>query len=1166
MDMYYARFNQTNKIEPEQQLKFKAACMKKLLLMILVISLANLAQGQTTYYWVGSAPSANGNINTGANWNTSLNGSGNSRPASAGPSDILIFDGTNLGGSTPVTGVQTVNIAGGITTGQMRFVNGANIRFIRPTSGTSTIIFDDEAGDDFYIEAGSTLSFTSTVGSIRMQMGTATTLRVAGTLVMNTTLQARFDNTTAGSPHQFIFESGSKFHTNITSGSSSYAFGSSSQSSEKWVLFEPGSEIFYEGGFSPIGNNSTFTAIDIMPGVIWHHRASNPTTGAGSFFSRRSFGDIIVENNATLTTDGPIFRIENLTVENGSSFVPHSSGQTVVLGNLTVNGNIASDPASTNRILFAGSTTQTVSGTGSINVGGIMVAEGTDVLLQNNITTNSSSIVFGKLNFQTNQLSGAGTFVARGDIPAVTASVNTTAGSFMVTGNNTITASDLGHGVSGPGIPANTSIVAFSVTTDTIYLSSAATATATAITINVGATAATLATANINGFNPASGSTALTGSLTFDDGVNYIINGATSWPFGVNTSGTTSPINSRFLEVNANTVINRSIAIDDHLTLNGKLSIPELNTVHIKSGAVINGAPGSSNYIATGFDIATGNQASLIVDGLNAATLIPIGTSAHYMPVTIIPAGSSDFAISVFEGITENGLLSGVAFTPLQKLTVIDAVWNIARTNGMGGATITLGWPNVIEGATFTTLPNSDIGIITNDGTAWSLPVGTADNTANSATATFTAFGRFSLGAVPQVDPFVFNPLPGKNYGDPDFNGGATSLNSTQPIVYTSSDPSVATIVSGNIHIVGAGTADITATQATDGIYPAASITQTLTVTPAPLTIQADDKTKFETLPNPTLTATYTGFVYGEDPADLLTPAVLATTAVTTSAPGTYPITVSGATSNNYTITFVDGTLTVQAKTAQEITFNALPVKTYGNANFPIGATSTNNTIPLVVTSSNTSVATIVGNNIHIVGAGTTEITASQAGNDGYFPATDVTRTLTVNKANLTIRVRDTTKVQGEVNPDFTITYTGFVLGENASNLLTPLIVHTDANVNSIPGVYPIVLSGATSNNYNVNLVHGNLRVFPAIMETVYLNAFVINNSTLGIRVFHPTPTLADIYLHDLNGRILAKKNVFLPEGVINSSLNISNIPAGVYILSLRGDGVNISRQIIIAK
>lgn len=101
----------------------------------------------------------------------------------------------------------------------------------------------------------------------------------------------------------------------------------------------------------------------------------------------------------------------------------------------------------------------------------------------------------------------------------------------------------------------------------------------------------------------------------------------------------------------------------------------------------------------------------------------------------------------------------------------------------------------------------------------------------------------------------------------------------------------------------------------------AASVTRTLTVNKAALTITADNKLKFEGQVNPVLTATYDGFVLNETPAALLTPAVISTTAVTSSAPGSYPITVTGATSDNYTISFVSGVMTVQPKTNQTITF-----------------------------------------------------------------------------------------------------------------------------------------------------------------------------------------------------------------------------------------------------
>ncbi len=83
------------------------------------------------------------------------------------------------------------------------------------------------------------------------------------------------------------------------------------------------------------------------------------------------------------------------------------------------------------------------------------------------------------------------------------------------------------------------------------------------------------------------------------------------------------------------------------------------------------------------------------------------------------------------------------------------------------------------------------------------------------------------------------------------------------------------------------------------------------TVTPAPLTIKADDKTQFVGGPVPALTATYTGFVNGDTPSDLSSPPILTTTALADSPVGKYPISISGAISNDYSIILSPGVLTV---------------------------------------------------------------------------------------------------------------------------------------------------------------------------------------------------------------------------------------------------------------
>lgn len=1140
--------------------------MKRILLAMLLFTVVQ-SYSQTTYYWVGgTTPSTS--INTGANWNTALNGTGSTRPSATGATDILIFDGSNVGGATPATGAVTCLANGGITCGQMKFINNAAVSFIRTSSGTTTITLNGETGEDFVIEAGSSLSFTSTVGSIRMALAATCTGRVSGSVIMITPLQARFDNTTAGTPNSFIFTSGASLTTNITSASSSYAFGSSTQSSEKWVTFEAGSHLYYDGGFSPTGSGANFSAIDMKPGSTWHHRVTNPTTNAGNFFNRKTYGNVIVENNANLIALGPVYGIENLTINAGGTFTTASSGQTVITGNITANGDLISDPASTNEILLAGNgVAQTISGSGNINIASLMIADNANVNLTRDINVDKVVTVYGKLNLGTNRIAGNATFSASGPGVGNSGTGNPVAGTFFITGNTGITSGSRGGIISGTGIAPNTSVVSFSVTNDTIVVSQPILAGGTGIALNVNVNGSILQNNNANGYDPSNGSVATTGNKTYNNGINYIIDGATSFPFGVSTSGSPTAINARFIEVNAPVTLNRSITVSDHLTVNGKINVRETDIVHIEAGAMINGAVGATNYLALASNSTTGAAGILQYDGLNAAATLHIGTNNYYLPVILTPSSASNFTANVFEGITANGLVNGTPLTGSEKLNVVNAVWNIARTSGTGNVDVQINWNAALEGATFTTLPSTDIGLIANTGSAWALPIGTAENNINTVTATVSSFTPFSIGAVPQVQPFLFNPIADRAYGAVDFSGGATSLNTTQPIVYASSDPAVATIVNGLIHITGTGTTTITATQASDGFYPAANASQPLTVTKTDLTITANDQTKFEGQSNPTLSLTYTGFVYGETESALLTPAVVTTTATTGSTPGTYPITVNGATSNNYNITFVNGTLTVIPKQTQTITFPAPATKTYGNADFPTGATSTNNTIPITYTSSNPAVATITGNTIHITGGGTTTITASQAGNAGYFPATDVQRTLTVNRAPLTIRVLDTSKVHGTPNPNFTITYTGFVLGETAANLTTPPQVATTATINSAPGYYTLTPQGTVTNNYNITYVTGRLTILPKTGTTEsHINVFQSSSNILTVRVYSTFPALADIQLHDLNGRPLLRKNVFLPQGFINSEIHIDKIPAGMYVVTVRGSGVDLNKVIVIVK
>jgi gliding motility-associated-like protein len=170
-----------------------------------------------------------------------------------------------------------------------------------------------------------------------------------------------------------------------------------------------------------------------------------------------------------------------------------------------------------------------------------------------------------------------------------------------------------------------------------------------------------------------------------------------------------------------------------------------------------------------------------------------------------------------------------------------------------------------------------------------------------------------------------------------------------------------------------------------------------LTISPAPLVVTADSKTKIYLQPNPAFTATYNGFKLGDGPAALSTAPLLNTTATASSATGSYAIIPSGAVGSNYNITYQNGALTVNPAD-RGLTFANMVAKTFNDADFTPNATlSSGETVGY--TSSNTSVATIVNGKIHIVGAGTTTITAFAPANSNYTTAPSIQQQLTVNKA-----------------------------------------------------------------------------------------------------------------------------------------------------------------------
>ncbi|MEQ9405448.1 MAG: FG-GAP-like repeat-containing protein [Cyclobacteriaceae bacterium] len=139
----------------------------------------------------------------------------------------------------------------------------------------------------------------------------------------------------------------------------------------------------------------------------------------------------------------------------------------------------------------------------------------------------------------------------------------------------------------------------------------------------------------------------------------------------------------------------------------------------------------------------------------------------------------------------------------------------------------------------------------------------------------------------------------------------------------------------------------------------------------------------------------------------------------------------------------------------QTITFGELDERTFGDESFDLTAVASSG-LSLSYISSDESVASVSGNTVTIMGAGTTIITASQDGNDNYFSAEDVSQTLIVNKAGQVISFNSPgTKTFGD---------TEFELVASATSDLDVVFSSSNSSVATISGsTVTIVGAGTTS-------------------------------------------------------------------------------------------------------
>jgi RHS repeat-associated protein len=501
-----------------------------------------------------------------------------------------------------------------------------------------------------------------------------------------------------------------------------------------------------------------------------------------------------------------------------------------------------------------------------------------------NATTAATTWTINKVNQTLLAVSANPSTVAFGN----TASLSTTGGS----GAGAVSyAAGAGGAVSGNTFTATAASGTVTITAtkaaDTDYYATSATTSVTLARRSLTVTAPS-GTKNYDGSGVTLGNPTLTsGSLRPGDSISFSGN-TTSIPAAAGTTtiqvGTVTVRDSGGNDVTAGYSITRT---------NGSYHIDRVPLTITANNATrpYGAANPALTYGVTG--LVNGDTAS-VVTGVSVATMATASSGVGGYAITASGGNAANYTLSYAPG-TLTVTAAGLTITASNASKTYGAA-NPALTYTVSGL-VNGDTAGVVSGVTETTTatassPVGSYAIAVSGGTA-------ANYTLNHVAGTLTV-GAASL-------TITANPAS-KTYGAP--NPGFTAsysgwVNGDTPAVVSGLNLTT-TATPGS----GVGTYPITGSGASAANYTIHYAAGTLTVNPAPLTITANNATRTYGAANPAFSASYSGLVAGDTPA-VVSGLSLTTTASAGSNVGTYPITASGGSAANYTITHQNGTLTI---------------------------------------------------------------------------------------------------------------------------------------------------------------------------------------------------------------------------------------------------------------
>ncbi|QEK52483.1 T9SS type B sorting domain-containing protein [Pedobacter aquae] len=486
----------------------------------------------------------------------------------------------------------------------------------------------------------------------------------------------------------------------------------------------------------------------------------------------------------------------------------------------------------------------------------------------------------------------------------------------------------------------------------------------------------------------------------------------------------------------------------------------------------INGAITSSNFAT-----------KINFNNINTQYGIAIGDLDGNGKPDIASVSYNNNALLVYRNTSTPGDINLSSLAPVVNFTTGRRPQNVAIGDLDGDGRLDFAVAN--SGANFVSIfKNIDPPVISNSGTltAMSSTYGTP-----SSAISFNVSGASMQAGIKVTPPTGFEVSADNTTFTSTLTVGTTGTINSTPVYIRLAANTPAGNYSGNIALSSLNADSVKIATISSTVNPKA-----LTVTGISIANKVYDRNTAATI---TGTASLTGIVG----SDNVTIGGTATASFNDKNVGTGKAitiisnyTLGGTAAANYTLSQPTTGFTANI-TAKSLLVTATGVNKEYNGNTSATVTLSDDRISGDILTAAYTTATFIDRNVgtgKAVSVSGISISGTDAGN--YTVNTTASTTANITAKALIITAADKQKFVGTANPVFTANYNGFIAGEDATVLIIQPSFSTTAVLNSPLGNYPITVSGASAQNYNISYVNGILQVIPGAPTSVSLAAITL--------------------------------------------------------------------------